>query len=213
MGFQTVNPILWPQDDYAIPDGMSGMGPIDPINASWPGREFFALSHRFVFPDTVKALSNHQIILNTPADGDFWCDQICCVSWLEDPGGEGVTKDIQQFLASMIGIVDVRTGLTPFFSPSFDVGTSGQLFPPNMVPINLFRKLPQSGTENSVAYDGSTPPPSGFRATWTLVQPWCFTRQGGLQINLVPLFDMTEGQTIDFTIGFTGWKEYAHASR
>jgi hypothetical protein len=213
MGFTRINPLNWPQDDYAIPDGLGGMPPVDGVNAVVTRREFFGLSQRFLFPDTVSAYQGQTVILPTPQDGDFWCDQIAVVSWLANPEGEGVTKDIQSFLASMVGIVDVRTGLSPIYSPSFDVGVSGQLFPSNTVPINLFRKLPQSGTENSVAYDGTTPPPSGFRATWTLNQPWCFTRQGGVQLSVTPLFDVPDDETFDVTIGFTGWKEFAHASR
>lgn len=214
MTWSPLNPWTWPQDTLRVPDGQGGMPPINVVNANQVRSEYFCLSAEFTLTPALAAHTTQSTILDTPQDGDFWVDQIAVVSWLSDPGGEGVTKDIQSFLASMITIRDNRTNRSLIYNPPFNTfNNQGQLFPADAVPINLFRKLPQSGAENSVAYDGSTPAPSGFRATQDLIQPYCFTRQGGISVSLTTLFAVPAGFTYDISIGFSGWKEYANASR
>lgn len=193
-----------------MPPGFGGMPPVEGINRHLIGSEYFCLSSRFVFAAGTPAFTQVSDILVTPQDGDFWCDQITCVSWEEDPAGNP-DRDTQHFLASMVTIRDNRTGESLIHNPP--VAGQAIQFPADSVPINLFRKLPQSGTENGIDYDGSTPAPSGFRATGTLIQPYCFTRQGGISVSITTLFAVPALISFDVTLAFSGWKEYANASR
>jgi hypothetical protein len=211
MPFTRIKPENWPQDALAIPDGFGGMPPLEHDNRVVVGSEFFALSHRFDFPAGMAAHTTQRAILATPQDGDFWCDQIASLSW-EELAGED--RDRQAFLASMLTIRDQRTGRSLIYNPTFNTfNNQGTLFPPDAVPINLFRKLPQSGTENSFDYSGDTPPPSGFRTSGMLIQPYCFTRQGGIEITLTSLFAAPAVTGFEISVAFLGWKEYANASQ
>lgn len=213
MPFVKISPYDWPQDALEIPDGFGGMPPIEAGNRVVTGSEYFCLSGQFLFPATTPAFSIRQAIMATPQDGDFWCDQICAVSWATDTAA-GVLRDRQAFLASVVTIKDQRTGRSLIYNPSFNTfNNQGTLFPANSVPVNLFRKLPQSGTENGADYDGTTPPPSGFRTTGTLIQPYCFTRQGGIEVSVTSLYAASATLSYDLTIAFSGWKEYANASQ
>lgn len=213
MPYTRINPAAWPQDALVVPNGFGSMPPVEAGNRGGIGSEYFCLSTRFQIAANSPAHTVRRDTIATPQDGDFWCDQICAVSWLALPGG-GVVRNTQGFVASMVTMKDIRTARHLVYSPSFNTfSNQGQLFPANSIPLNLLRKLPQSGTEDGADYDGTTPPPSGFRTTATLIQPYCFTRQGGIEVSLTTLYAMPAGTSADITIAFSGWKEYANASR
>jgi len=210
MPFIPLKPDRWPQDELRTPDGNGGMPPVERGNRTIVGSEFFAMSERFQFAALTAAQTFRRSILQTPQDGDFWCDQIAVVSWQEEVGQ---TQDAQRFLQIMVGIRDVRTGKSLIYNRGLDAGFGAGLIPPDTVPVNLFRTLPQSGTEVGFDYDGSTPPPSGFRSKGSLIAPFCFTRQGGIEVTMTTLAAAPANIAFDVTIAFLGWKEYAHASR
>lgn len=216
MSFSVITPYNWPQDKLEVPNGFGGMPPVDYGNENVVSGEYFGLTGEFIYTENTPAFTQQTQILNTPQDGDFWCDSIGVVSWLENPTGEGVVKDLQHFLTSVVAISDIRTGRTVVYNPGI-VPTNhpaGMVFPPNSIPLNFFRKLPQSGTESSAfGYTGDTPTPNGFRTTQSLIQPLCFTRQGGIQVTITSLDDVPANQTFQMSICFNGWKEYANASR
>lgn len=212
-GLEPLTPINWPQDALNVPDGHSGMPPVNRGNALI-GSEYVCLSSRQVFNAGTAAFTLRNDILNVGQDGDFWCDSIGVVSWLTDTTTIPLPDQQRQaFLASMLSVRDVRTGRDLFFNRGLSSGGFANRIPQNSVPINLFRKLPQSGTEAGQDYAGNTPPPNGFRVTGNLPQPFCFTRQGGIALALTTLIAVPAGWTFDVAIGFSGWKEYAHASR
>lgn len=212
MLYTSLKPYNWPQDSLDVPPGFGGMPPIEHDNKAFIGSEYFCMSAQFALTAALPAYTTLNAILTTPQDGDLWVDQIGVVSWREGPAD--TVRMAQSFQAAMVTIRDQRSNQSMIHNPAFRTFNGGQiLFPPDAVPINLFRKLPQSGTENGVAYDGSTPPPSGFRATGTLPQPRCFTRQGGIAISLTTLFAVAASTRFDVTLAFSGWKEYLYASR
>jgi len=210
MPFIPIKPDRWPQDELRIPDGMGGMPPVERGNRTVVGSEFFALSARFQFATATPAQTFRREILSTPQDGDFWCDQIAVVSWEEEVGEP---QDAQRFLQSMVTIRDVRTGKSLIFNRGLAEGFGAGLIPTDSVPVNLFRTLPQSGTEVGTDYDGTVPAPAGFRSKGSLIQPFCFTRQGGIEVTMTTLATVPANIAFDVNIGFLGWKEYANASR
>lgn len=204
-------PADWPQDDLPIPSGNGGMPPVDYGNVL-AGHEFFALSGLIHIAAGTAAQHVSRIAIATPQDGDFWVDAIGVASWDADTSVvPNVTR--QQFLAAMVGFRDQRTGRNLAYNPGLSFGVGAGQIPLDTVPINLFRKLPQSGAEVATDYDGSTPAPSGFRTTGNLIQPFCLTRQGGVEITMTTLFAAPALNDFDVWFGLTGWKEYAHASR
>lgn len=212
MTFEPLKPAEWPQDELHVPNGFGGMPPINAGNLAL-GSEFFALTGMIAVAAGTPAGSIFSLVIPTPQDGDFWCDAIGVISWDADTGTVGLTQDVQHFLGAMVAIRDQRTGRDLVFNRGVAQGIGAGAIPIDSVPINLFRKLPQSGTEVDMTYSGDTPPPSGFRSTGSLPQPICFTRQGGVQIVMTTLFAAPADNAFSVWFGFTGWKEYAHASR
>lgn len=213
MTYLPLKPITWPQDDLDVPDGFGGMPPVNPGNLAL-GQEFFCLSGHVDVAAGTPAGTIRALTLQTPQDGDFWCDAIGVVSWDADTVSVPLpTQDRQQFLTAMVSFRDQRTGRELAFNRGLSFGVGAGIIPINTVPINLFRKLPQSGAEVSTSYLGDTPPPSGFRTTGPLLQPICFTRQGGVEIVMTTLAAAPAGMDFSVWFGLTGWKEYAHASR
>lgn len=219
MPFVKLKALKWPQDNLTVPRGLGSMPPIEYGNRAVVGAEFFALSADFSMPHTLAALTTQTQILPTPQDGDFWCDQISVVSWLTSFAGQA--RNLVQYPDAMVTIKDVRTAKPLIFSPLFNTPSNqGFLIPKNSLPITFFRKFPPSGIDGDLTYSGSQPVPNGFRDVGTMIQPFLFTRQGGIEVtmtnNNVPpgggagppptLFDYT------VTICFGGWKEYANAS-
>lgn len=213
MMYGPLKPTTWPQDDLHVPSGFGGMPPVNAGNLAL-GHEFFALSGLMHVPAGTAAGSIFRLVLATPQDGDFWVDSIGVVSWDADTVTIPLpTQDRQQFLAAMVTIRDQRTGRDVFFNRGLGQGVGAGAIPINSLPVNAFRKLPQSGSEVGVDYSGDTPPPSGFRTTGSLVQPLLVTRQGGVELTMTTLFALAVGHDVQVWFSLNGWKEYAHASR
>lgn len=210
MRFTPLKPPNWPQDVLRVPSGQGGMPRVDPGNAAVVRSEFFAMVADFAFPAAAAAGTFRREIIPTPQDGDVWVDQIAVVSWEEDPA-EPMAD--QQFLGAMVTIRDARTGRSLILNRGIREGFGTNLIPADSVPINLFRTLPQSGTEVGVDYAGDVPVPCGFRSKGTMPEPFCFTRGGAIDVSLTTLAAGPATNTFDVTIGFLGWKEYAHAAR
>lgn len=196
--FKPAGPYKWPQDTLQIPglDGGGGrfMPPVEIGNVQVARQEAFTMSTSFTWPINTPANTQYTQIIPTDQDGDFWCDQIYMVAWLNNPGG--VYQSVRP-APSTIAISDLRTGK--------------QLTYPGAVPTNFFTTLLLFSDD--AGFDpGGSPLPDGFRSTSTLPQPFCFTRQGGisLQLNMIAANGAGQPQTID--IAFGGWKEYTYAS-
>jgi hypothetical protein len=188
-----LTPPTWPQDSLRIPNASGRfMPPIERGNFDVARQESFTMSTTFTYNG---ATDGQQLaaLIETDQDGDFWCDQILCVGW------EANLAQMEKPRPATVQISDVRTG-------------RAITFPAAGAPINFFSTL-QLGPGDSGIVIGSAPPPAGFRSTSTLPQPFCFTRQGGIQIVLTFVGGVPAGlvRTIDF--GFSGWKEYAYASQ
>lgn len=212
MPFVKLKPEIWPQDNLTVPKGIGSMPPVEYGNRAVVGAEFFAItSADFLLPHALAAQTVQMQVLPTPQDGDFWCDQISAISWASNFAGQ--TRNVVSYPDAMVTIRDVRTGQSLIFTP---LPAAGIFVPKNSLPLTFFRKFPPSGIEGDLAYAGSTPVPTGFRDTGTMIEPFCFTRQGGIEISLTnnnsPVGGF--GSTVDFlvTICFGGWKEYANAS-
>lgn len=217
MPFVKLTPEKWPQDDLVVPRGLGAMPPIEYGNKNVVGAEFFSIAADFTFLHTIGAGVNttQMQVLATPQDGDFWCDQISIISWATSAGQ--VTRNIVSYMDGMVTIKDVRTGKPLIFSPLFNTPTNqGFLIPKNSLPIGFFRKFPPSGIDGDLLYTGSVPVPSGFRDTGTMIQPFLFTRQGGIEVTMTNNTGPPGGAGSPFdytlTICFGGWKEYAYAS-
>lgn len=218
MPFVKLDPAKWPQDELAIPRGLGQMPPVEFGNEKVVGAEFFALSADFVFLHT---LPNNNVgptlttILPTPQDGDFWCDQIALNSWVTF-AGQTVRNSILN-LDGFVTIKDIRTQRSLINSPVFLTPFNGYLIPRNSLPIGFFRKFPPAGIDGDNLYTGNNPVPTGFRDTGTMIQPFCFTRQGGIEVTMTSAIAPPGGvgSPIDYTVTLTfgGWKEYANASR
>lgn len=215
MPFVKLNPAKWPQDDLVVPRGLGSMPPIEFGNKAVVGAEFFSISADFTFLNGLAAITTQLQVLPTPQDGDFWCDQISTISWATFAGQ--TVRQVVSYMDGMVTIKDVRTGKPLIYSPLFNTPTNqGFLIPKNSLPITFFRKFPPSGVDGDLTYAGNNPLPTGFRDTGTMIQPFCFTRQGGIEVTMTNN-NSTPGGTgspLDFvvTICFGGWKEYANAS-
>lgn len=211
MPYMQVSPVDWPQDAMRVPSGLGSMPPIEFGNRHVTQSEYFALSARFQVPAATQRFTTFSTVLATPQDGDFWCDQIAAVSWQNTVGVQG----FDVLLGSMVTIIDARTQKSLIYSPSIQAPLNqGVVLPPNSVPLVLFRKFPGTGgPEGDLAYSGNNPTPAGFRDTGTLIQPHCFTRQGGIAVSLTTNYTSPGNVSYDITLMFSGWKEYANASR
>lgn len=189
---EIAKPYNWPQDALEVPGGGGNMPPISRGNREVARSEFTAYSANFAVPDNQAAGAVQSAFIPTDQDGDFWCNQIAAVCFVLLGGAPNL-------LAMVVANMDVR-----------DARTQQQLFYPDTVPINMFRKFSYLTPFN---YNGREPNPSGFRQTGTLMQPFCFTRQGGIQVNLsFPNATAPATGSYQLTVMFSGWKEYANAS-
>lgn len=188
-----LKPYSWPQDALAIPGGIGAMPPVSRANREIARAEYAAFAANFTVPNNQAAGAIQSAIIPTDQDGDFWCDQIAAVSWVTI----GVAQQLVAMVVANMSVVDARTGRSLFY--------------PDSVPIDLFRKFSLYTPFN---YSGREPNPSGFRQTGTLMQPFCFTRQGAIQLSLAfPIATTAPTGSYDLTVMFSGWKEYAHASQ
>lgn len=189
-----LTPQRWPQDENRVPStpGLR-MPPVSQANAQRSIRESFTMAGTFLIPGTVAVGNVFPLYLPTDPDGDFWCDQIMMMAFVT----AGAFPQNTRPPVSTIYIGDARTG--------------NALTYPSEIPTNFLTEIHLfSDDPGHVA--ASSPNPDGFRATATLPQPFCFTRAGGIRLNLTAL--ARTGQSLDYTvdIGFSGWKEYEAAS-
>lgn len=218
MPFVKIDPAKWPQDALAIPRGLGQMPPVEFGNEKVVGAEYFSLAADFTFLHTLPAANigpTLTAILPTPQDGDFWCDQIAIISWATFAGL--TPRQVVSYPDGVVTIKDVRTGRSMINSPLFNTPNGqGFLLPKNCLPIQFFRKFPASGVDGDLLYAGAQPVPTGFRDTGTMIQPFCFTRQGGIEVTMTSALSPPGGfgSPVDYTltIAFGGWKEYANAS-
>lgn len=215
MAFVKLTPEKWPQDTLDVPRGLGSMPPIEYGNKAVVGAEFFATSADFTLLHTLGAVTTQTVIIPTPQDGDFWVDQISAISWATFAGQ--TIRNVISYPDAMVTIKDIRTNESLINSPLFNTPTNqGFLIPKNSLPLLFFRKFPPSGVEGDLTYAGNVPLPTGFRDTGTMIEPFCFTRQGGIEVTLTNNNSTPGGgaSPVDFvvTICFAGWKEYANAS-
>lgn len=177
--------IDWPQDKARVPAGVGGMPPIEYNNRARIEAEFCSFVGLIVIPSTAVQGNVFSTIIPTDQDGDFWCDEI---SMQVQSGLADAQSDLDA-PGSYTSITDIRTG---------------QLLTYPYIPTNIFKRL----TFN-LAY--VSPSPGFFRDTSTLIQPYCFTRQGGIAISVV--LKQPRGVIDQIYFCLSGWKEYANASR
>lgn len=184
----------WPQDTLDIPSGQGVMPPINSGNRDVSRRESFTYTGEIVIPVSTPANSVFNLNIPTDQDGDFWCNQIYCQGHEVVAGVASLTIPVGR-----VHIGDIRTGqyLTypaPGVSLGFFVGGNTDDDDPAF-PVN------------------SATFPSGFRATGTLIQPFCFTRQGGITITYTQLSATAANELNTIYFSFGGWKEYVYAAR
>jgi hypothetical protein len=181
----------WPQDQLQVPvSGERFMPPIARVNADLAsGGEAFTMSGTF----TTNGVTAGQVLnltIPTDQDGDFWCDQIAMIEWL---AGTSQSQDVRP---STLQITDMRTGR--------------QLGYPSGIPTKFFTTLQLFAGDGGITI-GDSPYPAGWRSTAPIPEPFCFTRQGGIILQLQFLFAVPAGvRTVD--ISFSGWKEFRFAS-
>lgn len=187
-----LTPQLWPQDSNAIPStpGMP-MPPVSAANAQRSKRESFAMVGGWTIAFGNVAGAQFGLTLPTDQDGDFWCDQISMAAWFTS------IATMVRPPPSLLSIADMRTALPLTY--------------PTNVPTNFFTTLLRFSDDPGFDPSGS-PFPDGFRSTTTLPQPFCFTRAGGIVMNLTMLPALIGPDTTQIDIAFGGWKEYENAS-
>lgn len=180
----------WPQDSLQIPNaGGRFMPPIDRGNADIARQESFTMSGTITY-NGAAAGSQLRLVIPTDQDGDFWCDQMYCAEWV---AGTSQSLDPR---GSTISVGDIRTGR--------------RLTWPAAMPTRYLTSLQIFNGDTGIVI-GDSPLPAGFRSTSTIPQPFCFTRQGGIEILLNFTFNVPAGVRL-FDIGFGGWKEYTYAA-
>lgn len=193
--WQPIRPTSWPQDELQVPRAGRGQMPhIERANYERVGREFAQYSTTFNFAGAITAGQEFNLFIQTEMDGDFWCDQIFATGWNTSIAPASQNKPL---VGPTIDISDARTGkyLT---------------YPRRSVPLLFFGSLVLFSDD--AGYDNSSNPlPDGFRSTATIPQPFCFTRQGGINITLGYPDAVNAGNRL-IDIAFSGWKEYRHAS-
>jgi hypothetical protein len=183
-----MKPYDWPQDKVKIPNGQGLMPRLDERNAFVTKREgmFFTAEDTYAGATAIK----REYLIETPPDGDFWCNGIRAIA--EDTTAGNTYTSVPGW---KINIIDVRTG--------WDI-----TFP--YARFGFFKTVNRNGIAdaNKVMPQGSGP----FKSTSTLIQPFCFTRNGAIRL----IVDTTDAQLPNqqfWQIAFIGWKEYQYASR
>lgn len=207
----------WPQDDLDVAR-VGPMPPVDLINRAVVGREYATYSALFSFPLAAAFGTTIVQIIATDQAADFWVDQVASITWQFDTQNN---RFFENNLDGAVRVRDLRTGIdlgyTGAQQPSnWDGSAIGLTWLPNAIPLHLFRKFPNAGIEGQLLWQGTNPIPSGWRDTGTLIQPFCITRQGGLEVTVQSLALGTTGPvnySRQVTLTFSGWKEYANASR
>jgi|SRR5579862_1848145 len=185
-----LKPMNWPQDTFQIPAAMADMmPPTGRVNRDITQQESTILTQAFLGYNPL-ANTVTQVIKPTDQDGDFWCDQIFVM-------GYNVSDGLPNLGANTLGIADVRTGRSLTFGaadPPLEFWRNSFIFGDPFPPVTGL---------------GGLPWPTLYRDTGTLPQPFCFTRQGGIQITLT---NIGQEPAIDLYIVFAGWKEYSYGA-
>jgi hypothetical protein len=183
-----LKPYDWPQDKSKVPNGQGLMPRVDERNSFVSKREgcFYTQGDTFAGATAIR----REYIIPTEPDGDFWCNGISAIAVNQ------VSLDFDQVPGWKVQIEDLRTGWNLTFP---------------FVRFGFFQAFPASGVADAnrpIPGSGSSP----FKATSTLIQPFCFTRNGGIKLSI----DTTGVELVDaqaWQICFSGWKEYQYASR
>jgi len=186
-------PQTWPQDTLQIPNAAGRfMPPVEKGNVDIARQEAFTMSGSFVYDRRVDG-AELRLMIPTDQDGDFWVDQIYMVTWW--------TNEYKSIFPSRgtLKIKDVRTGRSLNY--------------PDGIPLNFLNTLVLF--PDDAGFDpANSPPPDGFRSTSTLPQPFCFTRQGGIDLTITWIGNSAPtGVVVTTDIAFGGWKEYTYAAR
>lgn len=188
-----LRPQTWPQVDNRVPRSGGQMPPIDPHNAERDRQESWTGSGTFNVAGGWAAGAALPLTIATDPDGDFWCDQIYLVAWTV-----GVTKPARTPPATL-AISDMRTGRALTY--------------PTGVNTNFLTTQITFADDFGTPPPGQVPYPDGFRSTSTIAQPFCFTRAGGIVLQLVLLTaDNAPPGAVTIDVAFSGWKEYEYAS-
>lgn len=194
MSYVKLDPYNWPQDTLAIPAGQGRMPPLNKGNVELSRRESFTATTRIDIPANQPAGTIFRAVIPTDQDGDFWCNQI----YVE---GQEVNAGVarEELPLGRVMIRDIRTGWALTYPTP---GVSLRLLAARVALFELVSIDLQQVTF-----------PAGYRPTGTLIQPFCFTRDGGIEIIYT-----TDGageplHTYELSFSFAGWKEYVYASR
>ncbi len=197
MRFERFQPVTnWPQETLQVPGAGSrfGMPPVDHANAYVNGRQAFTNSAIFSVTAAQFALGTiHSQTIETEADGDFWASQIYATGF--GTNGGVTTNTVPP---GNLQITDLRTGRQLAYPRGVALGFLTKRFEDTSTP---------AGADQYV-------PPSAWRGVGTLPEPFCFTRKGGIRLDLQSRTNGTAlvGWAFEISIAFGGWKEYAHAS-
>lgn len=181
----------WPQSSVEIPDGFGVMPRVEALNAQVTRHEAASYSADFFFPAGTPLGATFSSTIAIDQSGDFWCNEIG-VQGYQDIGAQH------------------QPNTPPCNLMIRDVRTNRALTYPAGVPALMFERR---GSIDAVLDPSFFPIPAGARPTGTLMQSFCFTRSGGIQIDLVLNRAQGGGTSQFFAITFSGWKEYANVSR
>jgi hypothetical protein len=176
-----LTPYEWPQDKVRIPNGQGLMPRVDVQNGNVVKKEGAWYTAQWNFA-AGSDQRTEQVVPIEP-DGDFWCTHIV---------GSSYVAAGPIFTPYKVSIIDIRTGhnLTYPFAR-----------------MGMFKNQSYAGLAGVVPF----PVNSRFRPTASLIQPFCFTRNGGIRVIVE-----TDGSPAEATfnqLSFIGWKEYQYASR
>lgn len=200
MHYRSLTPYRWPQDQLRIPSGGGKlMPPVEHANANVSRQESFTMSGRFDIPLNAVRGTIYDLTLPTQQDGDFWVDQIAATGFACPTIPSGLPQS--NFMCpGWISIADMRTGRS-LTNASPEV-----------------RGLPSLFLESRIRFEDQfyAPEdifvPSTFRTVGTLIQPFCFTRNGGIVMRFTLDANVLNNIAYEVTVAFSGWKEYAYAS-
>lgn len=154
-----------------------------------PLNKYFSRREGFAYSGeiTVNVSQTGQFVIATDADADFWCNAITLSLNGVSIQGASANPKFQ--------VTDLRTGEDMFFPFA-----------------RLLQFAMVNNNEDTGPNVGIYPP---VQSVWgTFIQPFCFTRNGGIQVSLDTNFP-TPGLslTVPYSFTFLGWKEYRYASK
>lgn len=183
-------PVPLPQDKLAVPsfplfDKNSGREHVDRYNREITKQEFYSYTGSFLALPS--AGTSQTLVLPTDPDGDFWMSTLVLDVLLS-----GTNNSVQ--VPGYIQLTNARTGNNLFDAQG---GGSGLPFPSG-AQISMFR--------------GREPANALTLAKNPIIQPFCFTRDGAIRVNVVLPTKPGGANTYDLWFALLGWKEYANAA-